>query len=223
MINPEQTVDVRYVDDDVILINKPSMLSVLLEGWEPTAPCLINQLRKTWPDAMVVHRLDKDTSGIMVFARNPNAHRNLSIQFEKHLVLKQYLAVVVGEPSWDVTTAKHRLRVGVGKKHRTVVDNAKGISAETVLRVLDRFNGHAIVAAEPHTGRTHQIRVHLYAKGFPILGDPLYGEVRSPLIGRAALHANTIRFSHPGTNEVVTFEAPLADDIVAAIEAIKKS
>lgn len=215
--------DVCYLDEDIILLNKPSRLSVLVEGWEPSAPSLIDLVRQTWPEAMVVHRLDKDTSGIMVFARNPNAHRSLSIQFEKHLVQKQYLAVVVGEPGWEVTTARHRLRVGVGKKHRTVVDNAKGISAETVMRILERFNGHALVAAEPRTGRTHQIRVHLYAKGFPILGDPLYGDVRSSLINRAALHASTIRFAHPSTNEEVVFEASLAKDIVMAIEAIKKN
>ena len=212
---------ILYKDDDILVVAKPAGISVTPEGWDQSKPCLHHLLREPYPDVMIAHRLDKDTSGVMVFARSADAHRVLSAQFEHHLVQKKYLALVNGVPDWEETSARHRLRVDVGKKHRTVVDHAHGMNSETLFKVIEKFNGYALVSAIPKTGRTHQIRVHLYAKGFPIVGDPLYGEYSSKLIGRAALHAAEIAFEHPAGQGWMRFECPLPPDIMDAIQKIK--
>jgi RluA family pseudouridine synthase len=210
-----------YEDDDLLVVNKPSGLSVIQEGWDPSAPFLVQLLRQKYPDLMIVHRLDKETSGLMVFAKTKEAHRELCIQFERHIVSKKYFAVVVGQPKWETLTAKNRLAFGMGKKHRTVVDNAKGTSAETELTVVERYNGYALVEANPKTGRTHQIRVHLYARGLPILGDKLYGTNTTDLIDRVALHSGSLQLVHPTTKEEMTFTIQLPVDIKKAIKKIK--
>lgn len=207
-----------YEDDDILVINKPSGLGVLQEGWDPTAPFLLQLLRLRFPTLMVVHRLDKETSGLMVFAKTGDAHRDLCIQFERHTVAKTYIALVVGEPKWETLTARNRLTVGVGKKHRTVVNHSKGANAETDFKVIQRFSGYTLLEASPKTGRTHQIRVHLYARGFPILGDKLYGTNTTELIDRVALHSGTLTLVHPGTRQEMTFTLPLPRDIKNAIK-----
>ena len=212
---------VIYCDEDVLIVSKPAGIGVTPYGWDVGQPCLHYILREKFPGLMIVHRLDKDTSGVMVFARHPDAHRFLSHQFEKHEVEKTYNALVVGLPHWHETIAKHRLRVDVGKKHRTTVDHTHGLNAETHLKVIETFEGYALVDAKPKTGRTHQIRVHLYAKGHPIVGDPLYGEGNALLIDRVALHATEIAFTHPRTGQMVRFVCPLAADITKAIAKIK--
>lgn len=221
MENSSVPFEIIYEDNDLLVINKPAGISVIQEGWSPLTPFLYQRLLAQYPSLLVVHRLDKETSGVMIFAKNENAHRDLNIQFEKHLVTKKYLALVVGTPKWDATTTKFRLKIGVGKKHRTVVDNAKGLNTETQLTVVDRFREHTMIEAIPRTGRTHQIRVHLYAKGLPILGDKLYGTNSTDLIDRVALHAGSIEFTHPTTQETVTFSAPLPADIKQALKKIK--
>jgi RluA family pseudouridine synthase len=167
-----------------------------------------------------VHRLDKITSGVMVCARTAEAHRALNVQFEHHLAQKTYHAVVNGNPKWDEHTAKHPLRVNVGHSHRTVVDHSQGKPSETHFRVMKRYPKYGLVEAEPRSGRTHQIRVHLYALGYPILADILYSAPATDLIARPALHASTLAFDHPITKERVTFSAPYPDDFAQALRTL---
>ena len=210
-----------YEDGDILIVNKPANLPVLPDGWEPDAPFLLKLLQEKYPDLMVAHRLDKVTSGVMVFALNPEAHRDLNMQFERHTTQKVYHAICMGNPKWDEHTAKHKLRMNVGHSHRTMVDNGKGSPAETAFKVLKRYNKYSLMQAIPATGRTHQIRVHAYALGHPLLGDKLYSAPPTDLIDRPALHAQALTITHPGSHEVMTFTAPYPPDMRAVLDKIK--
>lgn len=214
--------DVIYSDASLLVINKPAGLSVLPDGWEPAAPYLVQQLEAEFGKLWVVHRLDKVTSGVMIFARTADAHRDLNLQFEKHTTQKAYHALCNGIPKWDEHTAKHPLRINVGHSHRTVVDHAKGKPSKTHFKVLEKYSQSALLEAIPATGRTHQVRVHAYALGHPLLGDSLYSAPPTDLITRPALHALSLSFTHPETGQQMTFKAPYPDDFAAAIFNLKE-
>ncbi|MCZ2128390.1 MAG: RluA family pseudouridine synthase [Anaerolineales bacterium] len=210
-----------YQDESVLLVNKPANLSVLAEGWNKDAPYLVKILEEQYSKIWVVHRLDKITSGIIVFALNADAHRSLSVQFEKHQVEKKYQALMNGVPKWDEKTTKFPLRINVGRRHRTVVDDRDGIRSETRFKILERYPLSARVEAAPLTGRTHQIRVHAAALGHPLAGDALYGAPPTKAIARPALHAEQLTFAHPVTNERVSFRADLPDDFQNALKLLR--
>jgi RluA family pseudouridine synthase len=213
--------DILHHDEHIIVINKPAGLSVLLEGWQPDAPYLRQLLEEKSGQIWVVHRLDKVTSGVMVFARTAEAHRELNRQFERHEVEKVYHAIVEGLPPWDEHTARHMLQTNVGRKHRTVVVHKRGKNSETHFKVLERGQAGALIEAHPKTGRTHQVRVHLSALGFPLLGDVLYGALETDLITRPALHALSLTFTHPNSGKQITCIAPYPDDIQQMLEWLK--
>jgi RluA family pseudouridine synthase len=184
-------------------------------------------LEEQYGNIFIVHRLDKVTSGVMVFARDAESHRALNMQFEAHQVEKIYHAILEGNPKWDEKTAKHPLRVNVGHKHRTAVDDRNGKPSETRFRVLKRYpaeagwgQGAALIEAVPMTGRTHQVRVHAYALGHPLLGDILYGAQKTDLITRPALHALSLSFTHPATNERLTCKAEYPQDFATALKSL---
>jgi RluA family pseudouridine synthase len=211
-------IDIIHTDNSIIVLNKPAGLPVLPDGWEPDAPYLVKMLEEDHGKIWVVHRLDKVTSGVIVFARTAEAHRELNRQFERHEVEKVYQAFVEGIPAWDEHIARHMLRTNVGHKHRTMVDHKRGRNSETHFKVLKRGQTGALLEAHPKTGRTHQIRVHLSALGFPILGDVLYGAQETDLITRPALHALSLTFTHPNSGERVTYSAPLPNDMLRLME-----
>src|ERR1700690_1368634 len=148
-------------------------MPVLPDGWEENAPYMVKELETQFEKIWIVHPLDKVTSGVMVFARTAETHRNLSVQFEKHLVEKVYRAIAIGDPDWDEKIAKYPLRINVGHSHRTAVDPRNGKPSETHFTVLERFTEHFLLEANPTTGRTHQVRVHAYALDHPLLADIL--------------------------------------------------
>lgn len=213
--------DILLHDAHIIVINKPAGLSVLPEGWQPEASYLRQLLEEKYGQIWVVHRLDKVTSGVMVFARTAEAHRELNRQFERHEVGKVYHAIVEGLPPWDEHTARHMLQTNVGRKHRTVVVHKRGKNSETNFKVLNRGQVEALIEARPKTGRTHQVRVHLSALGFPLLGDVLYGASETDLISRPALHALSLTFTHPNSGERITCTAPYPDDMQQTLERLK--
>lgn len=214
--------NIIYQDTDILIINKPANLSVLPEGWDKDAAYLVKMLEEQFEKIWVVHRIDKITSGIIVFALNAEAHRSLNMQFEKHQVEKKYHALVNGAPKWTEKITKFPLRVNVGHKHRTMVDNRNGIKSETRFKILKQYQQSALVEAMPMTGRTHQIRVHAYALGHPLLGDVLYSAPESKMIARPALHARSLMFTHPVTIQRVSFEADYPSDFAEAIHKLSK-
>ena len=214
--------NILYQDKHIIVLNKPAGISVLIEGWDPKLPFLLKTLEKKFGRIWVVHRLDKVTSGAIVFGRNPEAHRHLNTQFEKREVRKTYHAIIEDIPEWLEYTARHSLHANVGRKHRTVVDSHRGKPSETHLKLLEEYHTQSKIEAKPVTGRTHQIRVHLSALGFPIVADTLYGAEKSDLIARPALHAYKLSFIHPITEKELSFTAPYPEDFVNLIEKLKK-
>jgi RluA family pseudouridine synthase len=210
-----------HEDDQILIINKPAGLPVLPDGWDHDAPYLVKMLEEKYGKIWTVHRIDKITSGIIIFALTAEAHRSLNIQFEKHQVEKKYHAITVGSPGWTDKITKFPLRVNVGHKHRTMVDNKHGVRSETHLKVLKRNQTSALIEAMPMTGRTHQIRVHLYALGFPLLGDVLYSAPETDAIARPALHAYSLSFTHPSSNEIIKFQAEYPNDFASALKGLK--
>ena len=217
-----------HEDNQIIVVNKPAGLSVLPDGWEKDSDYLVKKLEEQFGDhstgegqrIFIVHRLDKITSGVMVFARDAETHRALNIQFETHEAQKTYHAILEGNPKWEEKTVKYPLRANVGHKHRTVVDDKNGKPSETRLRVIKRYPEAALVEAKPMTGRTHQIRVHAYALGHPLVEDVLYGAHDQYGIPHPMLHAQTLSFIHPVTNERVKFSAPHPTDFEEALKII---
>ena len=209
-----------HVDEHILILNKPAEIPVLPDGWEKDSPYLVKMLEEEFGKMWVVHRLDKITSGVMVFARDAESHRALNLQFENHEVEKVYHAIVEGNPKWEEKTAKHPLRVNVGHKHRTVVDDRNGKPSETRFRLRKLYQSSAVVEAMPTTGRTHQVRVHAKALGHPLVGDVLYGAAESKIIARPALHAWSLTFTHPITHERLTFKAEYPQDFATALKLL---
>ncbi len=211
-----------YADEDLLVVIKPAGLRSTPDGWDPTLPHLRAVLEPEYGRLWLVHRLDKDASGVMVLARNAQAHRALSQQWEAREVEKVYHALTHGEPDWQERVVQAPLRANVGRRKRTVV-HPQGKPAETALRVIRRLAGYALVEARPKTGRRHQVRVHLYHAGHPIVADPLYGPGPQPgePIGRLALHARRLAFRHPRTGEPLRFTAPHPDDFAQALEKLE--
>jgi len=222
-------VDIKYQDEDIIVIDKPAGLVVhpVPGNYDNT---LVNALMYHIGNLSgingvirpgIVHRLDKDTSGLMVIAKNDKAHNDLAEQFKCRKVIKEYYAIVFGRviiPEFDIN-----LPIGRSKYHRkkmAVVPGGK--QARTGFRLLKRWNSYSMVSARLFTGRTHQIRVHLANEGFPILGDRVYAGSRTHKVGditvsRQMLHAAGLEFDLPSTGEKIRFQSSLPGDMSSII------
>ncbi len=211
---------ILHTDENILVINKPAGLPVLPDGWEKDAPYLVKSLEEQFGRIFIIHRLDKITSGVMVFARDAETHRTLNLQFENHQAEKTYHAIMQGNPKWNEKITKYPLRANVGHKHRTMIDDKNGKHSETRFKILKRYQEAALIEARPMTGRTHQIRVHAYALGHPLLGDLLYGADKTDLIARPALHAQALVIEING--ERFNFKAAYPDDFRAALEGLKR-
>jgi 23S rRNA pseudouridine1911/1915/1917 synthase len=216
-----------YEDEDVLVVDKPAGMVVHPAPGHPLGT-LVNALLSRLSDLDgvgeelrpgIVHRLDKDTSGLIVVAKSSQAHWYISQQMKERAVRKVYIALVKGavEPPEGI------IRGNIGRDHRnrkrmTVVE--RGREAETAYRVLERLPRYTLVEASPKTGRTHQIRVHLSSLGYPLVGDHLYGG-RDPHLARQFLHAHTLGFRLPGSGMYAEFTAPLPADLEAVLAQLR--
>jgi len=214
----EMDLEIVYEDDFLIILNKPPKIE--------THPTVLN-FDKTLSNGLKfyfdkiglkrkirpVNRLDKDTSGLIVFAKNQFVQEELVKQMKDNSFVKEYIAVVQGEVLQD----KGEIVASIARKEGSIlercVDEVNGVFAKTRFEVLERLEKITVLKLRLETGRTHQIRVHMKYIGHPLIGDFLYGE-RSDLIDRQALHSYKLEFLHPVSNEKMVFEIPLADDIL---------
>ena len=204
---PTDPLEILHEDHQIIAVNKPSgLLSVPGRG-EHLADCLLTRVQAAFPGALLVHRLDRDTSGVMVFAMTPHAQRNLSMQFEKRSTRKTYVARVWGRLEPKSGTVDLPLIVDWPNRPRQMVDHENGKPAITDYRVLKYDNGESRVRLFPKTGRSHQLRVHMLALGHVILGDPLYAEGEAADYPRLMLHSEELRINHPDNGEGLRFRA----------------
>jgi tRNA pseudouridine32 synthase/23S rRNA pseudouridine746 synthase len=200
--------DVEYIynDDHIIIVDKPAnMLSV--PGKTPEKQdCLIHRVQQHFPEALIVHRLDFSTSGLMVIARNPESHRELSRQFQYRETEKTYIAKVYGHLEEESGEVNAPLRCDLERRPLQIIDHQHGKAAQTFWRILEWYENSCSLELIPVTGRTHQIRVHMQALGHPILGDELYGHVAAfALADRLFLHARKLTITHPTDNNRLTF------------------
>ncbi|MEE4238411.1 MAG: RluA family pseudouridine synthase [Anderseniella sp.] len=198
---------VIHRDDHLIVLDKPAGLLTVPGKGEALADCLEARVQARFPDALTVHRLDRDTSGLVVMAMGRPAQRHLGLQFERRKLHKTYLAVVSGVIQADDGEIALPLIADWPNRPLQKVCFEHGKQALTRWRVLQRGPCSTRLELEPHTGRSHQLRVHMKELGHPILGDPLYGDASSA--PRLMLHAQTLELHHPADGARLKLEAPL--------------
>lgn len=204
-----EPIRVLHADDDLLLVRKPHLL-LSVPGRHPlNRDCLISRLQADHPSATIVHRLDLDTSGIMVIPLNRQTHAHISRQFQERLVEKSYHAIVHGEVANDTGDIDLPIAADWENRPRQVVSVERGKQALTRFEVIERRGDRTRLLLRPVTGRSHQLRVHLAAIGHPILGCDMYAhEEALALSDRLLLHATTLAFTHPGTGEWFSGECP---------------
>jgi len=223
--------DVLYEDEDLIIINKPAGL-VVHPGAGHREHTLVNALLHHFPKLSgiggkerpgIVHRLDKETSGCLVVARTDEAHRGLSAQFAGRSVEKIYLALVAGKLRKSAGTIEEKIGRHPVHRQRMSIGSKRGRAAKTEYRVVRSSDEISLVECKLHSGRTHQIRVHLHHLGHPVLGDKVYGAKFAKDFPRQMLHAWKLGFQHPRTGEWKNFEAALPNDFEEAVKSLRPS
>ena len=236
-MKPNIFYSIIFQDENYIVVNKSSGISIGGDRWDETIERLDKHVERDLgiPKIFTVHRIDKDTSGIVLFAKNKETHRNMSIAFENREVFKKYTLIVHGRPSWKETTCDLALVPNGNKKHMTIIDKFRGKESLTVFTCLFNAANYSVLEAFPQTGRIHQIRVHAASLGHPVVCDALYGKDspiklssfkrayrgdthdERPLLSRLGLHAQELKL--PNGQE---FIAPLPKDMDSLIKQLTK-
>ena len=225
--------DILYEDSDVILINKPKDMVVHPAAGHYTGT-LVNALVYHCKGDLsgingvlrpgIVHRIDKDTTGVLIVCKNDRAHNALAEQLKEHSITRKYRAIVCGNLKEDEGTVDAPLGRHPQDRKRMAIVRSGGKRAVTHYRVLERFGNYTYIECRLETGRTHQIRVHMASLGHPLLGDEIYGRAKSPFkLEGQTLHAMVLGFIHPTTGEYLEFEAPLPEYFEKLLEKLRKS
>ncbi len=234
---------ILHEDDDIIIVNKPPFFLTIPDRYAPEKENLYAWLNAKYGKVYIVHRLDKETSGVLVFAKNEEAHRNLSRQFEARTVSKTYLTLVDGVVHIDEGTVDKPIRLHQNGFRMVVAKDGK--RSVTTYKVIERFKNFTLLEAGIQTGRLHQIRIHLESIGYPLAIDSVYGrregfllseikgrkyrrgkgehsEDERPLMSRVILHSHRLVIDHPTSKERLTFEAELPKDFAAVMKQLRK-
>jgi len=204
---PDSPLEVLHADHEILIVDKPAgLLSVPGKGPE-LADCLISRVQAAYPEALLVHRLDRDTSGVMIFALTPHAQRHLGLQFEKRQTKKTYVARVWGQLTPKTGHVDLPLIVDWPNRPLQMVDHEHGKAAHTEWRVVRHEDQTTRLRLMPKTGRSHQLRVHMKALGHPILGDPFYATGEARNFPRLMLHSENLRLRHPDGGAGLSFTA----------------
>ena len=206
---------ILYEDQDLLLINKPCGLLSVPDGYDPMLPHLKSVLEPVYGEIWIVHRLDKETSGVMLIARNAKSHRELNESFRLKKIEKTYHGLVSPLPQWQELDIQLPLSVDADRKHRTRVNTTTGKEAHSYCRIKKWFELGALMEIQIYTGISHQIRAHLRAYDLALLGDRLYQAGLPPqpfAVPRTMLHARCLGFTHPTTGEWITSSAPYPQD-----------
>lgn len=235
-------IEIIYEDDDVLVISKPAGMLTIPDRFDATKPSVIKNLEKNAGKLFIVHRIDRETSGILLIAKNAVAHQKLSIQFEDKIVQKRYLALVDGIIQEDSGEIDRPIATHPTISGKMIV-SAKGKESLTTFQVLERFRHFTLVEAQIHTGRTHQVRVHFKSIDHPLAVDSVYGtrsqlmlselkqrkykagkfsDEEQPIMARTTLHAWKLTFNHPTTGESMSFMAEPPKDFRALITQLRK-
>lgn len=224
--------DILYEDSDVILINKPKDMVVHPAAGHYTGT-LVNALMYHCKGDLsgingvlrpgIVHRIDKDTTGVLIVCKNDKAHNALAEQLKEHSITRKYRAIVCGNLKEDEGTVDAPLGRHPQDRKKMAIVRTGGKRAVTHYRVLERFGNYTYIECQLETGRTHQIRVHMASLGHPLLGDEVYGRVKSPFkLEGQTLHAMVLGFIHPTTGEYMEFEAPLPEYFEKLLEKLRR-
>ena len=220
-------IEILYEDADLVVVNKPQGMVTHPATGSPDGT-LVNAVLHRVEDLSgingeirpgIVHRLDKDTSGVLVIAKNDAAHLSLSKQISEKSALRYYYALVVGKIAAEEGVIDKPIARSKKDRKKMAVDEG-GRKAVTLYRVIERFQGYTLVECELRTGRTHQIRVHMKSIGHPVVGDPVYGKESALAPKGQLLHAHKLVLTHPTTGERMTFEAPVNDCFAAALRSL---
>jgi len=235
----KQRVDIIYSDEDLVVANKPPGITVIPDRIHPELETVQSILEKQLGKLWVVHRIDRNTSGVICFARNEAAHRHLSLQFQNHQVRKIYYAVVRGRMSVKTGTINAPIAENMARPGSMLI-HKRGKEAISIFEVVEEFKHASLLSVEIKTGRTHQIRVHLASLGNPLLVDELYGgagafyfsslkkkykttgEEERPTVARLTLHASQISFVHPANGKLISFSAALPKDLETLLKLLRK-
>jgi len=210
-----------YKDEFIIAVDKSAGLLTIPDGYKHDLPNVKNILKETYPEIFTVHRLDKETSGVLLFALTAPAHRAMSMLFESRQVSKEYRAVVHGIIEEQLFKIDFPLLINGDRNHRTVVNSEHGKTAATQIEFISSLIDKSLIKAYPLTGYRHQIRAHLAVIGHPILGDQLYAEKKALSFetdSRLALHAHHLSFIHPFTQKQIDIVAPIPDDLLILMQ-----
>ncbi len=200
------SLEILFFDEHIVVVSKPTLLLSVPGRGEDKQDCVVSRLDREFTGIREVHRLDWETSGLMLLARHKAAHRELSRQFQSRLVDKSYTAVVAGVPSQESGEIDLPLCCDWPNRPRQMVDPALGKPSLTGWELLDAWDDRSRLRLIPVTGRSHQLRVHLMSIGHPILGDRLYADTQSlAMADRLLLHATTLSFAHPVSGEAIQF------------------
>lgn len=225
-------IDIIYEDDDIIVVNKARGMVVhpAVGNWSGT---LVNALMHHCGERLsgingeirpgIVHRIDKDTSGLLVVAKNDIAHQSLSAQISEHSARREYQAIVIGKPREENGTVNKPIARDKKDRKRMAIDPS-GREAITHYSLIESYRGYSHMKFQLETGRTHQIRIHMASIGHPIIGDPVYGHAKDRFsnIDGQCLHAFRLTLRHPKTNEIMVFEAPLPEYFCNVLNKLPK-